>query len=151
MNMATEIERYRQAGSEFVLAARSGVEKAETGGNGSWGATEIAHHLADADLHFAIRIREILVHDNPALVFFAEEGYGSKLNYADRPIEPALLLIKMIHEETADLLTTLPEQAWSRGGARADGLNLTLADVVRKSIDHTKEHIDQVANLKSAL
>lgn len=148
MSFASEIERYRQAGSDFAVAARGSSARQSRGADGSWGATMIAHHMADADMHFAIRIREVLVHENPTLAVFDEEKYAEQLNYADRPIEPALLLVKSIRDETADLLLTLPEEAWSRIGTRADGLSLTLSQIVKKATDHAEEHIAQI---KSAL
>lgn len=106
----------------------------------------IAHHMADADMHFAIRIREILVHQNPTLIVFAEEIYAEKLAYDERPIEPALLLIKSIREETADLLKGLSEDEWSRRGTRADGVSFTLSEIVKKATDHAEEHIEQIKN-----
>lgn len=146
MSFTSEIERYRQAGSEFVVAARSSSARQAPGADGSWSAPMIAHHLADADLHFAIRIREILVHQNPTLTVFDEEEYAERLDYADRPIEPALLLIKSVRDETADLLLTLPEDAWSRSGTRADGVSLTLSEIVKRATHHAEEHIRQVKN-----
>lgn len=148
MSSATEVERYRQAGSDFAVAARGGAARQAKGADGSWSATMIAHHMADADMHFAIRIREILVHDNPALAVFDEERYAEKLDYSGRPIEPALLLIKSIREETADLLAGMTPDAWSRRGTRADGVSFTVSEIVNKAIDHAEEHIAQV---KSAL
>jgi hypothetical protein len=148
MSTATEIERYRQAGTEFVLAARGSSDRHAEHIEGAWSATMIAHHMADADMHFAIRIREVLAHQNPALPFFDEERYAEKLDYARRPIEPALLLIKSIREETADLLHGLSEDAWLRQGTRADGVSFTLRDIVKKATDHAAEHIEQI---KSAL
>jgi hypothetical protein len=147
MNADTEIERYRQAGTEFVLAARGSSDRQSQGNQGAWSATMIAHHMADADMHFAIRIREVLVHQNPSLVVFDEERYAEKLDYARRPIEPALLLIKSIREETADLLNGLPDDAWLRSGTRADGVSFTLRDIVKKATDHAQEHIEQIKNV----
>jgi hypothetical protein len=144
MSFSTEIERYRQVGTEFVLAARGSSNRHDEGRAGNWNTAMIAHHLADADMHFAIRIREVLVHQNPALIVFDEERYAERLDYARRPIEPALLLIKSIHEETADLLLELPETAWSRTGTRADGAVFTLGDLVKKTTDHAQEHIEQI-------
>ena len=106
----------------------------------------IAHHMADADMHFAIRIREILVHENPALTLFDEEEYAERLAYDKRPIEPALLTIKSIRDETADLLIAFPEDAWSRSGTRSDGLKLTIREIVQKAISHAEEHIAQIKN-----
>ena len=144
MSSSGEIDRYRQAGSDFIVAARSGTARQAPGADGSWSATMIAHHMADADLHFAIRVREILVHENPALTVFDEEKYAEQLAYGQRPIEPALLTIKSIRDETADLLLAIPEEAWSRSGTRADGLKLTIRAIIQKATDHAEEHISQI-------
>lgn len=144
MSFTEEIDRYRQAGSAFVVAVRGSSASDVEDGEDDWSATMIAHHMADADMHFAIRIREILVHENPALTVFDEEKYADQLAYAERPIEPALLTIKSIREETADLLLTLPAESWSRTGTRADGVTFTLRDIVQKATSHAEEHIDQV-------
>jgi hypothetical protein len=146
MSSSTEIERYRQAGSDFIVAARSGTARQAPGADGSWSATMIAHHMADADMHFAIRVREILVHENPALTLFDEEKYAEHLAYDKRPIEPALLTIKSIRDETADLLLALPKDAWSRSGTRSDGLKLTIHEIIQKATHHAEEHIAQIKN-----
>lgn len=148
MSFTSEIERYRQAGLDLAVAARGSSARQTRGADGSWGATMIAHHMADADMHFAIRIREVLVHENPTLSVFDEETYAEALYYNERPIEPALLLIKSIREETADLLRRLPEEAWSRIGTRTDGLTLTLSQLVTRATNHAEDHIAQI---KSAL
>lgn len=146
MSFSSEIERYRQAGSDLAVAARGSSVRQTIGTDGSWGAIMIAHHMADADMHFAIRIREVLVHENPTLSVFDEETYAQTLDYNERPIEPALLLIKSIREETADLLLRLPEEAWSRIGTRADGLTLTLSQMVTRATNHAQDHIAQIKN-----
>jgi len=140
------VERYRAAGSAFVVAARTAPEAVGSRKSDEWNATMIAHHLADADMHFAIRIREVLINENPTLPFFDEEKYAERLNYADRPIESALLIIKAVREETANLLSTVSAESWSRRGTRSDGFEYTLADLVRVSTEHVEEHIAQVTN-----
>ena len=146
MSSSTEIDRYRQAGLDLAVAARSSSARQTRGADGSWGSTMIAHHMADADMHFAIRIREVLVHENPTLSVFDEETYAEMLDYDVRPIEPALLLIKSIREETADLLLRLPDEAWSRIGTRADGLTLTLSQLMTRATNHAEDHIAQIKN-----
>lgn len=146
MGFTDEIERYRQAGSAFAIAARGSTARQNQGSDGSWSATMIAHHMADADLHFAIRIREVLVHENPNLAVFDEELYAKTLAYDERPIEPALLVIKSVREETADLLLKFGEEAWSRIGTRADGTTFTLSQIVEKANDHAFEHMEQLKN-----
>ncbi len=139
------IDRYRAAGSAFVVAARTTSPGASPQKSDEWDVTMIAHHLADAEMHFAIRIREVLTNENPVLPAFDEEKYAERLNYAGRPIEPALLIIKAIREETANLLATVSADSWSRRGTRSDGFEYTLADLVRISTEHVEEHIIQVA------
>ena len=146
MSFSTDIEHYRQAGLDFVVAARGRRESQNQPAEGGWSATMIAHHMADADMHFAIRIREVLVHDKPILSVFDEELYAEKLEYQRRPIEPALLLIKSIREETSDLLIGVPDDAWARTGIRTDGTSFTLSQLVKKSTDHAQEHIEQLRN-----
>lgn len=147
----TAIDRYRAAGSAFVVAARTASRGEGPKKSDEWDATMIAHHLADAEMHFAIRIREVLANENPVLPVFDEEKYAEHLNYADRPIEPALLVIKAIREETANLLATVSADSWGRRGTRVDGFEYTLADLVRISTEHIEEHISQVADeVKSA-
>jgi len=144
MSFESDIERYRQSGSEFAIAVRNHAARQDVGDDGSWNTTMVIHHMADVDLHFALRIREILVHENPALVVFDEQKYAERLNYADRPIEAALLLIKSVREDTAEVLLKFGESAWTRSGTRADGTKIAVSDIVLKTIDHTQEHIDQI-------
>ncbi|HEU0115681.1 MAG TPA: DinB family protein, partial [Thermomicrobiales bacterium] len=82
------LETYRTAPARLA-AALDTLRPEEIDGRpneGDWTAREIVHHLADAEIISAARLRAILQEDNPNLVAFDEAGYARRFDYSERPL-----------------------------------------------------------------
>ena len=116
------VARYR-AGYGVLLAALEGLTPDELDWRPSpeaWSVRDVVHHLEDAELTGAVRLRRLLTEDAPFLPAFDEEVYRRRLAYAARPIEPALDAIRAAHGTTAELLDRLTADDWARAGTHSE-------------------------------
>src|SRR5262245_35133355 len=71
---------------------------------GKWSAAEIVQHLADSEMTSAIRLRRLLIEDNPVIQGYDEALYATRLLYNVRDIAPALEAFRAARATTVQLL-----------------------------------------------
>jgi hypothetical protein len=116
----------------------------------AWSVRDVVHHVADAELTGAVRLRRLLTEDGPFLPAFDEEVYRQRLAYAVRPIEPALDSIGAVHATTAELLDRLTAPDWARAGTHSEEGPYPLERWLRFHAAHTHEHAAQIRQLRRA-
>jgi hypothetical protein len=144
------IARYR-AGYATLLEALTAVTAAELDGRASpdaWSVRDVVHHLEDAELTGAVRLRRLLAEEGPLLPAFDEEAYRARLAYATRPVEPALAAIRAAHATTAELLDGLGEADWARAGTHTDEGPYSVERWLAFHSVHTHEHAAQIRELR---
>ena len=57
---------------------------------GKWSATEVIQHLADTEVVYAWRTRQILTVDRPEIQGYDQDAWARTLGYAAMPLEVAL-------------------------------------------------------------
>src|SRR5438105_15720652 len=88
--------------------------------SGKWSAAEIVHHLADSETTSAIRLRRLLVEDNPLIQGYDQEAFAARLHYTEREIAPALDAFRSARATTAQLLDLMTEEDWQRRGTHSE-------------------------------
>jgi len=149
---AARIARYR-AGYGGLLQALEGLTPEELDwrpGPEAWSVRDVVHHVGDAEVIGAVRLRRLLTEDAPLLPAFDEEVYRHRLAYATRPIEPALAGIRAAHETTAELLDRLTADDWARAGVHSEEGPYSLARWLAFHAAHTHEHAAQIRELRLA-
>jgi hypothetical protein len=149
---ADGIPRYR-AGYGVLLGALAGLTPDELDWRptpDAWSVRDVVHHLEDAELTGAVRLRRLLTEDSPFLPAFDEEVYRQRLSYAARPIEPALDAIRAAHQTTAELLDRLAEDDWTRAGTHSEEGPYPLLRWLAFHAAHTHEHAAQIRQLRLA-
>ena len=140
------VERYAEGADEVDRAlaeiGRDAFDRRPP--DGSWSAREIVHHLADSEMTSAIRVRRLLFEDDPLIAGYDEAGYARAFRYADRPMEPALSAFRAARATTVQILATLDEAAWSRGGTHSESGPYGVEDWLRIYARHAHEHADQI-------
>ncbi len=114
----TMIAKYK-AGYDEVVRALAGIAADERDWRpapGEWSAREVVHHLADSETISGIRLRRLLIEDNPAIQGYDEAEYARHFRYQERPWEPALRAFESARSTTAQLLDSMTEADWSRTG-----------------------------------
>jgi hypothetical protein len=149
---AEAIARYR-AGYADLLEALAGATGAELDWRpdpDAWSARDVVHHLEDAELTGAVRLRRLLAEEAPLLPAFDEEAYRRRLAYARRPIEAALAAIRAAHGTTAELLDGLGDADWTRAGTHSEEGPYSVERWLAFHAAHTHEHAAQIRELRRA-
>lgn len=109
----------------------------------SWSVAEVLHHLADAELHQSIRLRRLLVDEDPQWGAWDGAAYAEALGYDVRPAADALTLVLSLRHLNVRLLASLPAERWVRTVAHPEHGRIDVARVVELCVEHTKGHVLQ--------
>lgn len=115
-----------------------------------WSVREIVHHLADAEVMAAARLRRLLTEDDASIQGYDEEEYARRLHY-DRPVEPALDLLIASRQANADLLDSLDEDDWKRAGRHGQFGSYSVEDLVARAAVHCFDHAAQIRQAFAAV
>lgn len=138
------IERYRD-GYGVVADALKGIsdDELDRGRDGEWTPRQIVHHLADAEMIGAIRIRRLLAETPAPIHGYDEKAFAEALT-RDRPIEPSLQAFRWVRETTFQLLESLDEGDWQRAGEHDERGRYTAEDWLVLYAPHAHDHAEQI-------
>lgn len=110
----------------------------------AWTPRMIAHHVADAELTAAARLRRLIAEDNPRLAAYDPDEYARRMHY-DRPLQASLALISALSDSNAELLDSLSDEEWTRIGLHEESGAYTAETWLAVYAGHCQEHAEQVA------
>lgn len=114
---------------------------------GEWSPAFVMHHVADAEMHFAIRYFNALTIDSPPIIPFEEDAYPSVLNYEDRDWSNSLAIIESIGNLVRVALTPISNQQWERLSIHPEAGAVTVSFLIGKARNHMAAHTEQLKNL----
>ncbi|MBO0721709.1 MAG: DinB family protein [Blastocatellia bacterium] len=147
------IERYA-AGYDEVVAALDGFPEDGLSAHplpGKWSAREIVQHLADSEMTSALRLRRLLVEEDPLVQGYDQDLFAERLHYNERAIEPALAAFRAARATTLQLLAAMTEEDWQRAGRHTESGRYTAEDWLRIYAAHAHGHAEQIRGLRRAL
>lgn len=118
---------------------------------GKWSAAEIVQHLADSEMTSALRLRRLLVEDNPIIAGYDEALYATRLLYNERDIAPALEAFRAARSTTVQLLERMSDADWKREGIHSDSGPYGTEIWLRIYAAHAHNHASQIRRLREAL
>ena len=145
------INLYEQ-GPAAVLVALEGITPEELDAReapGEWSVREIIHHLGDSEMTSAIRIRLLVVEDNPVIQGYDQEAFARKLRY-DLPIQPPLDAFAAARAVTVPLLRSLSDADWRRTGTHTEAGHYTAEAWLAIYGVHAHEHAEQITRARAA-
>ncbi|MCP5112485.1 MAG: hypothetical protein GY953_16795 [bacterium] len=148
--LADLLERFRR-GPELVAVATTGAAGPQINFSpapGKWSVRQIACHLADSEMVGAIRLRRVIAEENPELGDYDRDAWATKLGYAERKISHALESFRRTRAESHELVSGLPEAAFSRSGVHPARGSMTLLDLVRLYAEHAEKHARQIMSVR---
>lgn len=116
-----------------------------------WSACEIVQHLADSEMHSAIRLRRLLAEERPTIQAYDQEFYATRLNYNSRDIAPALAALHGARATTVQLLRGMSDEDWAREGWHSESGQYTPEHWLRIYAAHAHDHAAQIDRLRQAL
>lgn len=150
---STLIAKY-VSGYDEVLKALEGFPAASLSAHpipGKWSAREIVHHLGDSESTSAIRLRKLLVEDNPVIEGYDQDQFANKLRYNDRDMAPALEAFRSARATTAQILSLMTEDEWKREGVHTESGRYTVEAWLTIYANHAHNHAAQIQRLKEKL
>ena len=147
------IERYASGAEEVARALESFPASALTrrAFPDKWSAAEIVHHLADAEMTAAIRLRRLMVEDHPVIHAYDQEAFASKLRYRERDILPALDALRSALATTVQLLRAMSDEEWLKSGWHTESGLYSAERWLETNADHVHQHAEQIRTLRAAL
>lgn len=112
-------------------------------GPDAWSVGEVLHHLADAELHQSVRLRQMLAADVPVWAEWDEEAYAATLGYDVRPAADALTLLLAMRHVNVRLLASMSPELWTRTAVHPSQGVVDVAGWVRIANDHLAAHVLQ--------
>lgn len=125
----------------------------ETGG---WSIRQIAHHVADGDDLWRPPIKVALLGPNVVYQqwYPGNEVMDERLDYAHRPIEPSLALLRAGRVYVAELLRSIPDaweqEAQMRRGDAGEPRTLSVLSMLQTQTAHPFEHADEIRAIRQA-
>jgi len=150
--LANILERFRR-GPELVAVATTGAAGSELDfqpGEGKWSVRQIVCHLADYEMIAAVRFRQMLAEDNPALPGANQDAWATQLDYSKRKVSQALETFRRVRIDNYELLKDLPEEAFNRTGNHSKRGVITLRDMLRIFAEHPEKHVGQIQRTRAA-
>ncbi len=110
--------------------------------HGCWSIREHLLHITDSEANSYIRCRRLIAEPGEPLMAYDENGWAERLGYADRSVEDALQLFRLLRRQTHALVATLPESVWSNTCYHPENGDVTLDDWLTVYEVHIPEHVD---------
>jgi hypothetical protein len=140
------VDRLISSANEFRAACLKVQDIYTPLDQGGWNVHQIAAHVRDIDqLVYGTRARRTVVESNPVFSNFDGNAYMAEHYSAIEPLEEILDGFVNNVEALAQLLSDLPNAAWSRESRHATlGHGFTLQSWVERDLAHIEEHIKTV-------
>jgi uncharacterized damage-inducible protein DinB len=146
------LERFRR-GPEVLAVAMTGVfgeEEDWVAEPREWSIRQIIAHLADSELVFAHRFRQVIAEDNPTLVAFDQDAWAARLDYARRAPKQSLETLRRLRAENHALLGGVAAGDFGRTGNHTEKGPMPLRELVERAARHVESHAGQIERLRAA-
>jgi len=146
------LERFRR-GPELLAMVLTGVfgeEEDFAAALGNWSIRQIVAHVADAELVMAHRFRQVIAEDSPTLIWFDQDAWAGKLDYARRKPKQSLETLRRTRAENYDLLKPLAESVYERAGNHTRNGRMTLSQLLEHGAAHVESHARQIDAVREA-
>lgn len=144
------LERYRR-GAELLAVVLTGVfgeEEDFTPAPGKWSIRQLVAHLADTELVFAMRFRQMMAEDAPPLIPFDQDKWAANLDYARRKPKQSLETLRRLRAENHEFLKAFPAPAFDRVGNHAADGPVTVYQLLERLTNHAEKHAQQMQAIR---
>jgi hypothetical protein len=146
------LERFRR-GPELLAVVLTGVfgeEEDFTVAPGKWSIRQIVAHIADTEVVYAHRMRQVIAEENPTIYGFDQDAWTARLDYARRKPKQSLESFRRMRAENYELLKELPAETFERAGNHTERGRTTLRQLLETSAEHAENHARQMQQIREA-
>jgi len=118
-----------------------------------WSIRQIAHHICNGHMMFAMCVKAILGFDDIELPFnwymqHTQDEWSDIWVFNQRPLAPALAAFRGSIQDLGDLLTHLPGEVWEKAGhitfrGRSEPTSISVEWVIKMIPAHACDHIQE--------
>jgi uncharacterized damage-inducible protein DinB len=151
----TELKKHLEAAEKSpkqIAAAVSGLSDKTLRYKPSpekWCILEILGHLADIEIVYAHRFRQMLADNKPVIAPMDQNAWAQNLGYLDTPAPELLALYGLNRHHTLQLLRRMKPGDLEKSAYHPElTRNVTVADYVEKMGTHGASHLAQIERLK---
>ncbi len=114
-----------------------------------WSILEILGHLADIEIVYGYRIRQIIADQEPTFAPIDQDDWARRLGYTEASPAELLALYKTNRRGNLRLLRRVTPDQLVQGGFHPElKRNVTLAEWVERLAGHGPNHLGQIERLK---
>lgn len=129
--------------SEQVLRYKPSPEK--------WCVLEILGHLADVEIIYGYRLRQMLADTKPVIASLDQNAWALNLNYLDSPPSELVAFYGLARHHKLRLLRNLTASDFSKSAFHPEmQRETTVAELVERMGGHGAAHLQQIEKLKAA-
>lgn len=114
---------------------------------GRWSVADVCAHLADCEVLYGWRVRQVLTRDVPPIEAIDQDGWTARVRAADVPVSTSLVALAAMRAIHVPLLRTLTPDDLARTGVHGERGPETLASMVRLWAGHDLFHLAQVRRI----
>ena len=129
--------------SEQILRYKPSLDK--------WCVLEILGHLADVEIVYGYRLRQMLADTKPVIAPLDQDAWARNLNYLDSPPSELVAFYGLGRHHNLRLLRSLKASDLSKSAFHPEmQREMTVADLVERMGGHGATHLQQIEKLKAA-
>ena len=116
-----------------------------------WCVLEILGHLADVEIVYGYRLRQMLADTKPVIAPLDQDAWARNLNYLDSSPSELVAFYGLGRHHNLRLLRNLKASDLSRSAFHPEMQGeMTVADLVERMGGHGATHLQQIEKLKAA-
>ena len=114
-----------------------------------WCIREIVAHLADVEIIYGYRMRQMLADKSPTIAPIDQDDWARNLNYREAPLAASLEQYSTLRQANIRLLRQIEIQDLGKGAFHPErGRVITLAELFGMMVGHDPNHLRQIEALK---
>jgi len=116
-----------------------------------WCILEILGHLADIEIVYAYRMRQMLADKQPVIAPMDQDDWARNLGYLDVPAAELVALYGLNRHYSLRLLRRLKVEDLEKGALHPEfNRKVTVGEIIEKMAGHGANHLRQIERLKQA-
>jgi len=129
----------------------SPADAARPEAEGKWSVAQVAQHLADSDLVWGWRLRQVLSLDRPAITGYDQDRWADRLRYDLATIDEAIDQFRVLRAGNLRLLTRATPADLQRVGVHSERGEESVAHMIKMYAGHDLLHLRQIERIRGAL
>lgn len=109
-----------------------------------WTIAQNVHHLFDSHINSYVRMKLILVEDNPTLRPYEQDDFAALPDAKSGDISASLLGLRGLHARWAQMLDTVTDADWNKKGYHPENGDVTLGSQLDYYAAHCEAHLQQI-------